>query len=121
MFPWIGRSDRKSKYVDKKDEILRVTLVFRGIFCILWKEQGLSQEDGFSGLRSLSLCMSTSKKYLHQSAIVYLESLSSLTECRSRFAGTLPIRPPEMESTEEILGLINFALGDVSKLFTLLT
>lgn len=111
MFPWSGRLDRKSKYVDKQGEILWETLVFRGIFCILWKEQGLSQEGGFSGLRSLSLCMSTSKKYLHQSVIVYLESLSSLTECRSGFAGNLPARAPEMESTEEILGLINFATG----------
>ena len=35
MSPWSGKSDRKSKYVDKQDEILRETLVFRGIFSVM--------------------------------------------------------------------------------------
>ena len=35
MFPWSGRSDRKSKYVDKQGEILREILVFRGIFSVM--------------------------------------------------------------------------------------
>ena len=58
MSPWSGKSDRKSKYVDKQDEIRRETLVFQGIFSVMGPSGSASRTGSIpltAALRNLHL------------------------------------------------------------------